>query len=604
MTDEEAPKKYMLGMAHPLGEPAVSTLNRAINWGAPQFELGAADITRTGIQAVKELSRINKMELTYHVPSYQGELEFMIPDNSRQQMRAHSKEDTKRYMDTQIQYIKEIDVKNVMMHPTTMMPAEEPDTIIAYDQSSDQLIVQKLPEDEIKKAEYITKTQKKDWRDAYENVKKDYIKELNNEFQRKIGAQIGQLLHQSEMYSEPQYGGSILKANNYFESNNTKNEELYTNLIRSHGKGELMLNESEKKVLEKIERDCITQEGFSARINAEKAEKVLKENSEVFNSIKNKVKDRAEQWDYVIETQKKQYNDTVVKYAEFIPKKFIENITIHDEKGKKLSLKDMRPDLAENENKIWNSDGAPKQQIVLHRTNYEVNGEKKDPFAKKFADEFAPFAEKAIKEGITIGLEVMDRRYYCSTPEFMNQMMDSLKENLKQKGISEEKIEKHIGLGFDYGHANTMVEYEVDGKKYGLKGITSPEKFAEKLKHDIVHVHYSENWGDTDAHLPVGRTTKEGEAPDKKFKEFTNYLRSKGYEGPIISEGFLAGGKIAPISYREAATAAMPGFYSAYGTPTGTLAAMGPSYQIALDPLHPDKNREGYFFGRWAGDFF
>ena len=73
----------------------------------------------------------------------------------------------------------------------------------------------------------------------------------------------------------------------------------------------------------------------------------------------------------------------------------------------------------------------------------------------------------------------------------------------------------------------------------------------------------------------------------------------------LISEAFLAQGKLAPISYRQTALHSMPMFYSAYGLPTSTLAGMTPIYGQFLDPIHGlQKDKESYFFGKWAGDFF
>ena len=213
------------------------------------------------------------------------------------------------------------------------------------------------------------------------------------------------------------------------------------------------------------------------------------------------------------------------------------------------------------------------------------------------AKNLAKVAKKAIEHGVKLAIENPDSRYIFSTPEEINELLDKVKENLKKMGVPEKKIEEYVGVAFDMGHANTLKDLEIelpDGRKVK---VPPPEEFVRKLKHKVIHVHAHENFGDVDAHLPLGEAFTEEQR--KKIEEF---LKEKGFKGEVISEAAVAGttGLGYTVGMRN-----ITDLYMAYGIPTEQI--WGPSY-LAATPMEglilPGEKRESYFYGTFVGGLF
>jgi len=96
--------------------------------------------------------------------------------------------------------------------------------------------------------------------------------------------------------------------------------------------------------------------------------------------------------------------------------------------------------------------------------------------------------------------------------------------------------DKVLGMNFDIGHANLWKKYtkysEAEGRmvEYSNEDI---KKWAQEVAPYIKHVHLTDNFGDVDAHLPVGW----GNAP---ITEVVNDLKKAGWKGRAILETFGA----------------------------------------------------------------
>lgn len=100
------------------------------------------------------------------------------------------------------------------------------------------------------------------------------------------------------------------------------------------------------------------------------------------------------------------------------------------------------------------------------------------------------------------------------------------------KSQAKEMAKEIIGINFDIGHANLWKKYGTvpswNQKEQRWDTVTADDaqikKWAEKLQREglLNHVHITDNWGDYDAHMPVGF----GNAP---IKEVMKMLRERGW---------------------------------------------------------------------------
>jgi len=218
---------------------------------------------------------------------------------------------------------------------------------------------------------------------------------------------------------------------------------------------------------------------------------------------------------------------------------------------------------------------------------------------QNFADNLAPIVDKAMKKGIKFTVENSDSRFAFSTPEEIMPALDALYKKLRELGHSENEIKQYVGYCFDSGHANTIA-----GLKVGGKTVEPPLEQMKQVtdKYPLMYVHYSENFGDVDAHMPVGEGTKEGEEYDKKLKELQKFLAEKDFKGDMIHEIGNLGG----LGYRISLQRAAPGIeYSPSGVLTEGFSSPSFSYVAGaenVDPLLMEK--PNYFYGSWASGMF
>jgi len=180
--------------------------------------------------------------------------------------------------------------------------------------------------------------------------------------------------------------------------------------------------------------------------------------------------------------------------------------------------------------------------------------------------------------------------------EAVKEIRQSLAEELvRKKGLSRDAARKVanelIGITLDIGHLNLFKKYinPKTGKLYSDKEIL---EWVKKVYPYIKHVHITDNFGDIDAHLPIGW----GTAP---IKEAIEILRKKGWKGRAILETFGA------IPYGQQAFGVAQSLYQ-MGVP---LVPGGPSWDMAFGtyfqtgyafttgPILPDVNFQTYGVG-------
>lgn len=140
-----------------------------------------------------------------------------------------------------------------------------------------------------------------------------------------------------------------------------------------------------------------------------------------------------------------------------------------------------------------------------------------------------------------------------------------------EKGISENEAKKQaerlIGMTLDTGHLNMA-------KKQGFKD-KDLKKEVEEISKYVKHVHLSDNFGNSDSHLPVGM----GNAP---FKDVLDELEKKGIKSRKIAEAgeFVGNFGISPY----------PSILEAMGSPIYSMQ-MTPYWNQAIGL------QQGYFSG-------
>lgn len=251
-------------------------------------------------------------------------------------------------------------------------------------------------------------------------------------------------------------------------------------------------------------------------------------------------------------------------------------------------IKNMREQYAPYISKEYRGDVMPEvsQKPVMLR------GE--DMLVKNFAKNFAELAQDAMKKGIKLSVENTDSRYMFSTPEELNNVMDAIYGEMEKKGVSRKEAEKYVGTCFDFGHANTI-------KNMNIGGQIMPDdifKIAEKIKGPILHVHVHENYGDVDAHMPLGETARTEKERLEKAEKLQEWLAEKKITAPAVFEIGAIGG----LGYAVSMEATNPQMYiTSSGEPTWVVS--GPSYIASLptDSVNMDK-REHYFYESWIGE--
>lgn len=519
----------------------------AIKWGAPIVEVDTPDWSQIGVQAIKELSKVNKVDITYHFSPMDPRHEFALPDSYliKATEGKATPESRARNAQMNIDWAKQIGAKVATVHPTSMIPRSHGRTVVFYDNVNDSVIASQVPE------HIWQKHQRGEL--SMEEARKQCLEQMRTEYAGKIPAQMGQIDYQIDMYDN-----AAQRCRQQMEA--------------------IKLGMGEGRFKE-----------VAAKLGVEGTPEALKKH---LKSLENQSAAYEYEKKHAYE-QKKLIQET---YARFLP-----------------------PELRLEEYK-WTGKEPGKEKLVLDQ---EATTHK---LADNFVRNFLPVAEEAIKSGIKLGVENMDSRFYFSSPEEVNILMDKLKGALKNKGYSDSEIKEHIGITFDYGHANTMANFEIKRKvkvfnpntgkmeertvnvPYGAKDIKTPLDVAKKLGAPIIHSHYHENYGDWDAHMPAGTSVKAGEDRAKKIKEMQDFFKKRGESPRIIHEGGVhMPEQLDPIAYQIAFRSTTPGYSTVSGMPATAAAGFGPS-QFASLPFDPiiEKGKEGesFFYPSWLGDLF
>ncbi len=155
---------------------------------------------------------------------------------------------------------------------------------------------------------------------------------------------------------------------------------------------------------------------------------------------------------------------------------------------------------------------------------------------ERAADTIADVAAKAFQRTKTkpmIVIENITPEMALGNPEQVAELVKKAREKFAKQ--LQEKMhlhpadarawaEKMIGMTLDVGHMNIWRKYLGDKefeKKY--------KEWVKKVAPYVKHVHITDNWGDQDAHLPVGW----GNAPNE---ETMKILREYGFHGKMVAE--------------------------------------------------------------------
>lgn len=222
----------------------------------------------------------------------------------------------------------------------------------------------------------------------------------------------------------------------------------------------------------------------------------------------------------------------------------------------------------------------------------------KEKIKKTFVELGLKAYEKPSKPMIVI--ENFYPEFTLSEPTKLAKTIDEIRQELadrlvKEKGLSRSRAIKEaqelVGMNVDVGHLNLWKKYinPKTGKPYTDKEIL---EWVNKVYPYIKHVHITDNFGDYDAHLPVGW----GNAP---INQLIDTLRKKGWKGRAILETFGA------MQYGGQGFGVAQSMYS-LGIP---LVPGGPGWEMAegtyfqagyaftTGPILPDVNFQTYGVG-------
>ncbi len=129
----------------------------------------------------------------------------------------------------------------------------------------------------------------------------------------------------------------------------------------------------------------------------------------------------------------------------------------------------------------------------------------------------------------TIAVENVYPEMALGKPEDVAEVVKLAREKfvkeLEKKGVhpadARAWADRIIGMTLDTGHMNIWRKYGYTEKDF--------KEWTKKVAPYVKHVHVTDNWGDQDAHLPVGW----GNVPNK---EVIGILRSYGFHGKLVAE--------------------------------------------------------------------
>ncbi len=282
----------------------------------------------------------------------------------------------------------------------------------------------------------------------------------------------------------------------------------------------------------------------------------------------------------------------------------LKRIDSNPKKFKKEALRKGRKDLwKEAESYLTYKERAErmKNQIRNIERKHSKGGELK---MLTPTDEFA--REKAKKSFVELGMEAYKKpskpmlvieqfspEHALGDPKQTADLVKDVRKDLakelsRKRGLSKRKAQKEakklVGMNLDLGHANMWKKYGKTDKEI-LKQIDEIYPFVD-------YVHITDNFGDQDAHLPVGW----GNAP---INETMKKLKKKGWKGKPVLETFGApqygGGSFGVAQSVYGMNAPLVQGGANWEMAGGTYFEAG--YAFTTGPILPDVNFQTYGAG-------
>lgn len=278
---------------------------------------------------------------------------------------------------------------------------------------------------------------------------------------------------------------------------------------------------------------------------------------------------------YIMQSGRPELIDDYKRFKVYADREFTTNQQIKDMRRKYSSADGERLDIyvpAENFAK------EKFVETIAEIATYAYNKESKPMIC---VENFYP--ELALSDPKKLMVAVDDAR-----TAFVNKLV-------KEQGVAPDAAKQAavqmIGMTFDVGHANLFKKYKnpETGKNYTDDDIKS---WVAEIYPSLKHVHITDNFGDYDAHLPVGW----GTAP---ITDMMKMLKEKGFSGRAILETF---GQVNFGGQQIGVPASLYGmnFPLGAGAPTWETAAgsyFQAGYAFSVGPVYPDVSVREYGTG-------
>ncbi len=131
-----------------------------------------------------------------------------------------------------------------------------------------------------------------------------------------------------------------------------------------------------------------------------------------------------------------------------------------------------------------------------------------------FIHALRPLIERTAQTGLQLAIENTP----LHSPEDFNEFFGRLKQAMPINAA-------HVGMCFDLGHANLCAATRNDYLKFY-------DRLASQVP--VIHLHFHENWGDSDSHLPL--FTGPAARDDAGIRGLLDRLRRRTFEGSVILE--------------------------------------------------------------------
>jgi sugar phosphate isomerase/epimerase len=140
-------------------------------------------------------------------------------------------------------------------------------------------------------------------------------------------------------------------------------------------------------------------------------------------------------------------------------------------------------------------------------------------YPEQGVDVYLHAIDPIIQRTSNAGLQLAIENSPLNTPEHFNELFRLLKNSDLPRA--------HVGMCFDIGHANLCAATRNDYLKYF---------FTLASSIPVIHLHFHENWGDADTHLPL--FTGPAGKDQTGLKKFLAAIQARKYSGSLILEGW------------------------------------------------------------------